>query len=613
MLYLDPTTLSPDPTLRGSTYATPRGTTGIDVHPHELISARPDQPTMSTWSQGLHVHREPPPLTLTANREHRLELVLDFGTEVDAELEVVVQASGPFHLLVWFGESLVEAEGLLHGYFPPATLMRHVPESGQHSLVFPQRGFRFVRLVFQELPDDAVLQRIVAHAEFALDQRLGSFSCSDQRFQRVWESSIYTAKLCVRRDSIWDGIKRDRKGWYGDARIIAHAVDLVHLQPEPMEAMLLLLPVEAWANGVPGFSFDAIAIARQHVLTYGLERPCLRAVFDRVRQMLAWVEATQTNSDGLIIRTDQRYFANLGFLDWSPYPVGGRFEELSWLQCQYAAGLRAAADIADWLGEEACAVQWRQRYTTLSQRIQQRFWDPDHGFIHTLNQVDSGDLHAWPPDAFHHIFTRHLDGTRDGIALGPSAASRQCNALAIWAGVASDAMRSTILRTVFDHPVIPPVRTPYFAYYEAFARARCGDRRGAIDQIRDYVGTMLEAEQSPTVWERYQPEVKDLRKYASFSGWSKGWILSLCHGWGAGAVPLAATVIAGVEATAPGYGSVSIDPAPDIDWSFTAEIPTPHGSILVERPAPGEPVQYRIPRSIQVDDPKPTLAQITRY
>lgn len=612
MLYLDPTTQSPDPTMRGTTYTTPSGTTGIDVYPHEVIAARPAQPAVSDWSQHLHMHRAPPSLALKADSERRLELLLDFGTEVDAELELVVQTTGPFHLLVWFGESQVEAEGLLYGQFPPATLMRHVPGSGQRSIAFPQRGFRFVRLVFQELPEGAVLERLVAHAEFALGRRQGSFFCSDRRFQRVWESSLYTAKLCVRSDAIWDGIKRDRKGWYGDARIIAHAVDLAYQQPEPMEAMLLLLPVDAWANGVPGFSFDAIAIARRHILTYGLERPCLRAVFERIRQLLAWVEATQTNADGFIVRTDQRYFADLGFLDWSPYPVGGRFEELSWLQCQYAAGLRAAADLADWFGEVVCATQWRRQYAALSQLIQKLFWDPERGFIHTLNRVDDSDLQAWPPDAFHHLFTRHLDGTRDGIALGPSAASRQGNALAIWAGIASAAMRATIMRAVFDNPAIPSVRTPYFAYYEAFARASCGDRRGAVLQLRDYVGTMLEAEQSPTVWERYQPELQDLRKYASFSGWSKGWVLSLCHGWGAGAVPLAAAVIAGVEATAPGYGAVAIDPGSGLDWSFTAEIPTPHGPIHVERSAPGEPVRYRIPRPIQLTHSDPASAIITR-
>jgi hypothetical protein len=46
--------------------------------------------------------------------------------------------------------------------------------------------------------------------------------------------------------------------------------------------------------------------------------------------------------DGFLIRTDRQYFFGIGFVDWSLMPVGGRFEELCWLQCRYVEGLRTA-------------------------------------------------------------------------------------------------------------------------------------------------------------------------------------------------------------------------------------------------------------------------------
>jgi hypothetical protein len=601
MLYLEPSTLSPDPTLASVTYVTPSGTTGIDLYPHELLAVWPEQSACRAWSQHLNLLTEPPPLPLQTNESRRVELLFDFGTEVDAVLEVTVNASKHFHLLAWFGESEVEAEGLLYGLNPPPMAMRFVDGSGRRTITFPQRGFRFVRAVFQDLPDDSELTRIVARAEFALGSRRGFFTCGDQRFQRVWESSIYTARLCTRANTIWDGIKRDRRGWYGDARIVAHAIDCVYLEPKPAEGLLLELPENSWANGIPGYSFDAIAMLRQHILAHGLQRSCVPPVFERIRQFLAWVEQTQLDGSGLITRTDQKYFQDFGFLDWSPYPVGGRFEELSWLQCQYAAGLRTAAEIAMWLGEEECATRWRGQYVTLAQRIKERFWNRNAGFIHTLNRVDDADPSTYPPNLSHLIFTKHIEGTwRDNIALGPSGASRQCNAVAVLAGLSTDDMKTVILQTVFDNALIPKIRTAYFTYYEALARGWCGDRPGAVMQMRDYIGTMLETEQSPTIWERYQPGLDDLRKYAASSLWSRGWVLSCCHGWGAGAVPLTMAFVIGIEPVASGYDAITLNPELRLKWQFSAEIPTRHGPILVERSSTDGPVHYRVPKRIRV-------------
>ena len=69
------------------------------------------------------------------------------------------------------------------------------------------------------------LTKIVAHAWFAYRGQGGDFQCSDRLLDGIWQASAYTARLCSRPDAYWDGINRDRLGWFGDARITQDTCD----------------------------------------------------------------------------------------------------------------------------------------------------------------------------------------------------------------------------------------------------------------------------------------------------------------------------------------------------------------------------------------------------
>ena len=57
----------------------------------------------------------------------------------------------------------------------------------------------------------------------------------------------------------------------------------------------------------------------------------------------------------------------------------------------------------------------------------------------------------------------------------------------------------------------------------------------------------IEREDATTLWETYDPEVRDLRRF--FSHLEPGFFgaMSLCHGWGSGLVPLSARWLAGID------------------------------------------------------------------
>ncbi|HUT56579.1 MAG TPA: hypothetical protein VNA25_01760 [Phycisphaerae bacterium] len=605
---LHPDALSPDPT-----YGTPAPPgEGIeyfeDVFPWELVRCTPSQPAADAWGERLDGDRCPPELELSAASNGRVDLVFDFGTEVEATLELAVELKGRSTLTCVFGEFPMEVEHDFHSEHPRAERFVHFVGAGGHEWTSEQRGFRYVRLLFHDVHESLVIKRLKAHCAFVFGDRPGDFMCDDPRFQRAWQTSVYTARLCTRPDTIWDGIKRDRGGWFGDARIIKDAVDCVYHDPRPSRSMLASLPVDQWANGVPVYSFDAIAMLHNHILAFGLGEDCIAEAYDRVRRFLAWVFDCQTNDDGFITRDEsQTFFGNVGFLDWSRMPVGGRFEELSWLQCKHVEGLRTAAVIGRWLGRADDAVLWEARASRLAKRIVDVFWRPGRGFVHTLNHVGEV-VNPHVPGWGGHYQKTYVERIR----LGESGPSRQCNALAVWAGIPDAQMRQTLLQEVFANPAIEPIITAYFLYYEQMARAACGDGAGAVAAMADYVADLLEDRNAATVIEMHDPRVRDFRKFCNHFEVTWTWPLSYCHGWGAGLVPLTQRHLMGLSPVAPGWSRLSLEGPAAIPLAFRATVPTPYGPVVVTRDERQETVHYGIPAGIDLTTVPPSGVVVER-
>lgn len=595
-LRLHPEALTPDPTYGKPA---PRGeglSYTIDLFPWELVRCVPPQRAADAWSDRFDGDSNPGEVKLRPSDNGQLDLVIDFGTELEGTLELDFELSGRATLMCARGEFLMEVEGYFHSEHPRAQVFAHFHTSGCHTWRSDTRGFRYARFLFHDVRDELIIRSLKVRSDFVFRDRPGDFTCDDVRFQRAWQTSAYTARLCSRTETFWDGIKRDRGGWFGDARIIKDAVDCVYHDPRPSRRMLVSLPTDQWANGVPVFSFDAIAMLHQHILAFGDGEDCLREAYARVKQFLAWVRSTQTNDDGFITRDDSaKFFGKIGFLDWSRMPVGGRFEELSWLQCKHVEGLRTAARVARWLGHADDAAEWETRAEQIAQRIVGVFWRQGRGFIHTLNHVGEVVNPHVPGWGGHYQKTYE-----EKIRLGESGPSRQCNALAVWAGIPDADMRRAILGRVFSDPAVEPIITAYFLYYEQMARASCGDKVGAVESMRDYVADLLEDRNAATVIEMHDPRVNDFRKFCNHFEVTWTWPLSYCHGWGAGLIPLAQRHLMGLVPKAPGWAQLAIDTAAALPMGFDARVPTSHGPIRVSRATRTGTLHYRIPTDIEI-------------
>ena len=150
-------------------------------------------------------------------------LVLDFGRELHGSLQIGSGAKGGrgAKVRVRFGESVSESMSELKGAAEGATATNDhairddvgtLPWLGRREI--GETGFRSVRI------DNAgtgpvQLEYVRAVSTMRPMARLGSFRCSDERLNRVFETAVRTVHLCC-QDYIWDGIKRDRLVWMGD-------------------------------------------------------------------------------------------------------------------------------------------------------------------------------------------------------------------------------------------------------------------------------------------------------------------------------------------------------------------------------------------------------------
>ncbi len=583
MLKLDPKSLSPDPVYGHQLPVDPDGWARIDLFPVELCDAM--GVNKEAWSE---LDRFSPANALAVEGQNgRADLLLDFGAEIEAELELEIDAPNGMNIYATFGESQAEAAGL-GGYGQGEWCQVrhwHIAETGAQRHRFPATGFRFVRLQAHDLNETAELRSVVAHATFVGAAQIGDLLCEEKHFQRLWQTSAYTARACTRPDDLWDGIKRDRLGWYGDARITALTYSAIFFDPMPAAAMLMKLPTEDWVNGIPNFSFDAVAIFRDLLLTHGLDIPFRDDNLARIRAMLKWTAKTQTNDDGFIIKTATDLQFGYGFLDWSALPVGGRLEELSWLQMKYLEALRNAAQIARWLSDERAAEEYTAQADALAARIVERFWDADCGFHHSLRCVRP-DYEKYEPGWGEVSYEPDAD-------FGPSGPSRHATACAVFSGLATGDRRELMLKQL-DEVEQPPVITPMFLYYEQEARAQLGDPAGALRRMADYLRAMVEPNDAATIWESFEPEVTDFRKWGLHA-----WPKSLCHGWGSGLVPLTQRWMLGLENLGPGWSRLRIHPTAR-PQAFSATVPTSFGVIKAE--CGGDRVHYQMPDGIEVED-----------
>ncbi len=446
-------------------------------------------------------------------------IVIDFGREITGSVELFTpmsQAKGA-SVRIRFGESVAEAmadigeRGAQNDHALRDQVVK-LPWLGKTN-VGPS-GFRFVRI------DNADAKIIVqlSHVRAILTLRdipyVGSFKCSDQRLNKIWQTGAYTVHLNM-QDYLWDGIKRDRLVWLGDMYPEVSVIDCVfgfnEVVPKSLDLTRDVTPVTAWMNGISSYSMWWVLIHEQWYLHHGN--------LDYLRQQQFYLApllrrlATFVDADG------QEVLDGMRFLDWPTASDPVAVHE--GLQAMLTLTLESGARLSEILDDKETAKVCVERAKGLRR-------------------------HSPKPSG------RKAPAALLSIAGFRDAAEVSANVLKIGG---------------------PKDLSTFYGFFVLSALARSNDTDTALDFISQYWGGMLDFG-ATTFWEDFDLDwtkkagridelvavgKKDL--HGDFGAYCYlGFRHSFCHGWAGGPTAWLSRYVLGVAPVAPGFAQVRIAP-----------------------------------------------------
>ena len=467
-------------------------------------------------------------------------IVLDFGREIAGSVELFMPMSQEkgASVRIRFGESVAEAMAEMgeRGAQNDHALRDQVvsiPWLGKTTI--GPSGFRFVRIDNADPRKDVQLSQVRAILTLRDVPYVGSFTCSDERLTRIWETGAYTVHLNM-QDYLWDGIKRDRLVWLGDMHPEVSVINCVFgyndVVPKSLDMIRDITPVTEWMNGISSYSMWWILIQDEWYLHHGnldylkQQQPYLIALLKRL--------ATFVAADG------KETLDGMRFLDWPTYADAKAVHE--GLQAMLTLTMESGARLGTMLGDKKTA---------------------------TLCADTANRLRTHVPE---------------------SSGRKAPAALLSLAGLRDPAeVSSKVLKKGG-----PKDLSTFYGFYVLNALAKSGDSDAALDFISQYWGGMLDFG-ATTFWEDFDlewtrnagridelvaPGKKDL--HGDFGAYCyTGFRHSFCHGWAGGPTAWLSRNVLGIIPVAPGCAKVSITPhLGRLAWA-EGTYPTPKGAIHV--------------------------------
>ena len=473
-------------------------------------------------------------LPVSSKREGKGRLY-DFGRETFGHLEFRnTEGCGTAH--IFYGESREEVLDKEHC----ETLDALQISNGRPVLSLGSKAFRYV---YVETTGNMSYELAMSEEYAPFDtEHSGSFRCSDEKLNRIWEVSARTLELTT-QEFFMDGIKRDRWTWSGDA-IQSYLMNYyLHFDTECVKRTIRQLrgkdPVTAHVNTIMDYTFYWFKSVLDYY-DYTGDAAFVREMWPRLVSLMDYVQG-RCNAEVMAEGQKDDWI----FVDWTDFPMHKRgtlcFEQI--LLCKALETMDTCARL---LGIDS---NYGNLASELREKIRQTFWSEEqHAYLHA---IEDGQLNPQ-------------------ITKFP-------NMFAMLYGLATDEERRLITEHVMLNPDVPAITTPYMRFYELEALCQQGLQRQVLSEMKDYWGGMLN-EGATTFWEKYNPKEKGTQHLAMYG---RPYGKSLCHAWGASPIYLLGRYFLGVQPTKPGYEEYEVRPTlGSLDW-MEGSVPTPHGKICL--------------------------------
>lgn len=462
-------------------------------------------------------------------------MLVDFGRETFGFVKLH-GIKGKGNVTLYYGESKEEAmskDGAV-------TLDRLSFQTTMKDTVMSlSKAFRYVNVVSDA---SITVDSVSMLYEYADVKETGSFKCSDNEINRIYDVAKYTFRLNTREFFI-DGIKRDRWVWSGDAYQSYLMNYYLYFDNETVTRTLLALrgkdPVTSHINTIMDYTFYWFLGIYDYYL-YSGEKNFIIQFYPRMQSLMDYCIGRR-NKDGLMEGMPGDWI----FIDWA---AGlSKKGEVSFEQMLLCRSLETMAICAGIVNDKANASTYKKMSEELKQQIFSIYWNNEkHALVHS-----------------------RVNGTpTDNV-------TRYANMFGIFFNYFTEQQKQEVKKHVLLNDSIQKITTPYMRFYELEALCAMGEQSYVLSEMKNYWGGMLKLG-ATSFWEEYNPQKSGAEHYAMYG---REFGKSLCHAWGASPIYLLGKYFLGVRPTSPGYDTYVIEPRlGGLQW-MEGRVPMPHGDI----------------------------------
>ncbi|QJD84700.1 alpha-L-rhamnosidase-related protein [Cohnella herbarum] len=463
--------------------------------------------------------------------------VVDFGRETFGYVTFTGMI-GTGKVILYYGESLEEAlAGEEAETFDELEVDCVTPTDYRTQVT---RAFRYIQL---QLEPGLSYKHILHEYEYLPIVRRGAFRCSDDGLNRIWEISAQTIHMNT-REFLYDGMKRDRWVWSGDANLGALINNYIFFDADVVKRTIVALrgkdPVTRHINTIMDFTFHWFHTLDDYYMYTG-DLDFVQACYPKLLTLIEFCLGRR-NAEGMM----EGLSGDWVFIDWADMEREGEVcaEQILFCHC-----LDISSKFAGLMGDAEHERKFAELATRLREKIFELFWNEDKG----------GLMHGrWNGEIIERLL-------------------KYPNMFALRFGYLSPEQQDIVRRRVLLDDTVQKIKTPFMRFFEMEALCEIGEQHYVLQEMKRYWGGMLDLG-ATSFWEEFDPGLPANEQYDMYGGKFRK---SLCHAWGAAPIYLLGKYYLGVRPEAPGYARYCVEPKlGELEW-ISGEVPTPHGEVSV--------------------------------
>lgn len=501
-------------------------------------------------------------------------VILDFGKEVVGYPEVILAGFTGGSMSLWYGESLdlQRVDSLIMDRGGD-----EVHGAGSGEIVYTpyhRRAFRYLKLCFNACEEHVYIKSVKLNLVHYPYIEAGSFECSSTLLNRIWEISVYTAKLATQNhfeDSVW----REAMQWVGDSRVISLVNYWVFGDKAIVRKMIRQFFIIQKEDGsipaagpqtttilLPDFCAYFVMIVYEYYF-YTADLEFIREVYQPLKRLMDWFEA-QEAEDGLFEKADRAGW--WCFVDWADLD---KRDKVTAVNCLYYKALQDFVKLVDLINPDD-AVRYVNKACRLRETINRKMFNGQKGlYVDCITGEE-------PSERF----------------------SQQSNIIAVYCGVAPENEIREIIRKLYEYSDLEVVKGAFLMSFVAETLYNNGYAQKATAIIEDFWGEMKKRG-ATTWWETFDRSTSGVSAPYAFTRNTPTYLteyipVSHCHGWGAGPAFVLMKNILGIKPVKPGFKEIIFEPYTEGLTFCRGAIPTIYGEIKVEwkKGANGEIIRH---------------------